>query len=84
MNASNKNETNLFAVAVVLTLGLSSKWPEDLEAIRRIKAAFYIKIAGCLSSQCQLLAQPYPAFVDVLKVSFELCLKTKMKIGIYR
>lgn len=30
------------SLSVLLTLQTSGKWPDDLEAVRRIKAAFYI------------------------------------------
>jgi len=53
----------------VIQLGLSGKWPNDLCAVQRIKAAFYLKIAESLSKQFQLTVQPYPDCVHVLKVS---------------
>nr|CAD7423699.1 unnamed protein product [Timema monikensis] len=58
------------AIEAVIQLALSKKWPNDLEAVRRIKAAFHIEVAKCLSQQCGLTAQPYPNFVDVLKSGF--------------
>lgn len=54
--------------AVILSLALSSKWPDDLQAVRRIKAAFYVKIAELMSNQLKLSSQAYPEYVDVLKV----------------
>lgn len=53
----------------IIQLGLSGKWPNDLCAIQRIKAAFYIKIAEGLSEQFHLTVQPYPDCVQILKVS---------------
>jgi hypothetical protein len=55
-------------LTAVIQLGLSGKWPDDLCAVRRIKAAFYIKIAESLSKQFHLTVQPFPDFVHVLKV----------------
>lgn len=46
---------------------MSGKWPDDAQAVRRVRAAFSIKIAECLQSQCGLVAQAYPDHVDVLK-----------------
>lgn len=58
----------------VIQLGLSGKWPDDLSAIRRIKAAFYIKIAESLSKQFHLTIQPFPDCLHVLKVGlFQKC-----------
>nr|CAD7411264.1 unnamed protein product [Timema poppensis] len=57
-------------IGAVIQLALSKKWPNDLEAVRRIKAAFHIEVAKCLSQQCGLTAQPHPNFVDILKSGF--------------
>lgn len=57
-------------VEVVLQLALSGKWPDDTQAIRRVRAAFSIKIAECLKTQCGLVAQAFPNHVDVLKDGF--------------
>nr|CAD7443268.1 unnamed protein product [Timema bartmani] len=57
-------------IEAVIQLALSKKWPNDLEAVRRIKAAFHVEVAKCLSQQCGLTAQPHPNFLDVLKGGF--------------
>ena len=50
------------SLEVLLSLQTSGKWPEDdLEAVRRIKAAFYIELADKLRKHFQLVAQ---VFVD--------------------
>lgn len=54
----------------VMQLGLSGKWPDDLCAVRRIKAAFYIKVAESLSKQFHLTVQPFPDRLHVLKDGF--------------
>ncbi|XP_043280434.1 nucleolar protein 6 [Venturia canescens] len=51
-------------------LCMSGKWPNELEAIRKTKAAFHIQIAECLRTQCQLTAQANSHWVDVLKEGF--------------
>ncbi|XP_033607618.1 nucleolar protein 6 isoform X3 [Cryptotermes secundus] len=61
-------------VDAIIQLGLSGKWPNDLCAIQRIKAAFYIKIAEGLSEQFHLTVQPYPDCVQILKDGFVFCL----------
>lgn len=35
----------------VLTLSVSGKWPEDVEAMRRLKAAFYVEIGNRIRNQ---------------------------------
>jgi len=46
----------------------SGKWPEDKDAVQRIKAAFHIKLGQLLSNQLKLTNCVYPDHVDVLKV----------------
>jgi len=49
------------SLSVLLTLQTSGKWPDDLEAVRRIKAAFYIQLAEKLRVLFDLVAR---VFVD--------------------
>ncbi|XP_063215602.1 nucleolar protein 6 isoform X2 [Bacillus rossius redtenbacheri] len=58
------------AVRGVIHLALSNKWPNDLDAVRRIKAAFYIELAKKLSEQCDTTALPFTTHVDILKNGF--------------
>lgn len=53
---------------VSLQLSTSGKWPEELEAIRKTKAAFHIQIAECLRKQHNVKAQGNVAHIDVFKV----------------
>ncbi|EFN82278.1 Nucleolar protein 6 [Harpegnathos saltator] len=55
---------------VVLQLSVSGKWPIELEAIRRTKAAFHLQIAECLRKQHQLKVQANPSYVDVMQDGF--------------
>ncbi|XP_055545116.1 nucleolar protein 6 [Wyeomyia smithii] len=52
-----------------IQLETSSKWPEQLEAIRRLKAAFYLKIADSIKSNAslstQMAAQAYAEYLDI-------------------
>lgn len=56
------------ALDVTLQLSISGKWPEELEAFRKTKAAFHIQIAECLRKQYQLKAQANPSYIDVYQV----------------
>ena len=47
----------------------SGEWPNDLEAIQRIKAAFPLNIASILKNDHRLSAVASTQHVDVLKVS---------------
>ncbi|XP_053697010.1 nucleolar protein 6 [Sabethes cyaneus] len=53
-----------------IQLEASSKWPEQLEAIRRLKAAFYLKIADSVRSyagaSAELVPQAYAEYLDIL------------------
>ena len=55
-------------VSVICTLEASGKWPDNVEAIRRLKAAFHIKLSEALKSQFKLPVRAGTTFVDVLKV----------------
>ncbi|XP_046624374.1 nucleolar protein 6 isoform X1 [Neodiprion virginianus] len=57
-------------IEAVIHLSLSGKWPEDLEAIRKIKAAFHIQIAAGLRKQYNLKAQGGLNYIDVMKGGF--------------
>jgi len=50
---------------VVLQLSSSNKWPNNLEAIRRIRAAFNIKISKLLSKTYVTRAYPVSIFYQV-------------------
>jgi hypothetical protein len=56
-------------IEMVLQMSASGKWPDDVEALRMTKAAFYIQIADCLRKQCKLSAHGSMHHVDVIKVS---------------
>ncbi|XP_073445908.1 nucleolar protein 6 isoform X1 [Dendrobates tinctorius] len=45
----------------------SGKWPQDKEAIKRVKAAFQIRLAELLNSQHKLLCRPSTTYTDVYK-----------------
>ena len=46
----------------------SSKWPDDIEAIRRLKAAFHIELARAIQNNCDLPVKVSATYIDVLKV----------------
>ncbi|XP_061875058.1 nucleolar protein 6 isoform X3 [Colius striatus] len=45
----------------------SGQWPQDKEAIRRIKAAFHLQLAELLQQQYQLVCRPAVTHTDVYK-----------------
>lgn len=57
------------AIEATLQLSTSGKWPDELEAIRKMKTAFHVQIAECLRKQHQLKVQANPSYVDVMQVS---------------
>lgn len=61
------------AIEATLQLSTSGKWPDELEAIRKMKTAFHIQIAECLRKQHQLKVQANPCYVDVMQVSMIMC-----------
>ncbi|XP_074649988.1 nucleolar protein 6-like [Tubulanus polymorphus] len=71
---------------VVCTLEGSGKWPDDKEAIRRMKAAFHIKIGQLLDEQCSLKTRINPEYVDVLKDGyvFRIIVGYVMEISVLR
>ena len=46
----------------------SGKWPDEVEAIQQIKAAFYVKMSELLSKDHSLISSPTFGHLDVLKV----------------
>uniref|UniRef100_A0A8D0GV09 Nucleolar protein 6 n=1 Tax=Sphenodon punctatus TaxID=8508 RepID=A0A8D0GV09_SPHPU len=53
--------------AVVCHVEGSGQWPQDKEAVQRVKAAFQLRLAELLSGQHRLLCRPGPAHTDVYK-----------------
>lgn len=53
---------------VMCLLEASGKWPNDLPAVQRIKAAFRLKLAKELHDKYSLITTIYPTHVNVLKV----------------
>lgn len=46
----------------------SGQWPQDKEAIKRIKAAFHLQLAELLQQQHQLICRPAVTHTDVYRV----------------
>ncbi|XP_035900786.1 nucleolar protein 6 [Anopheles stephensi] len=62
-------------IHATIQLEASGKWPADLEAIRRLKTAFYLRIADSITktaanSSNKPLAQAYNEYLDVLYENF--------------
>eukprot|EP00111_Clytia_hemisphaerica_P000734 TCONS_00002157-protein len=45
----------------------SGQWPDNLEAIQHIRAAFHIKVAECIRQQLHFPAKATPRWIDVMK-----------------
>ena len=54
---------------VICILEASGKWPEEADAVKRLKAAFHIKLGEILEKKYKLTNSVFPTHVDVLKVS---------------
>ena len=59
---------SLLYSTVILMLEGSGKWPEDVQAIRRIKTAFLLQVAEQLNNVSGVLAVPKVEHIDVLLV----------------
>lgn len=55
---------------VICHLESSGKWPDTVEAIQKIKTAFYIKISELLQRQYKVISSPTEQFLDVLQGGF--------------
>ncbi|XP_051895991.1 nucleolar protein 6 [Pristis pectinata] len=55
------------ALKVICHMEGSGKWPQNKDAIQRIKAAFHIRLADLLDQQHGLTCQPSATHVDVYK-----------------
>ncbi len=56
---------------MVCVLEASGKWPEDAASVKRLKAAFHIKLGELLEKQFtekKLTTSVFPEYVDVFKV----------------
>uniref|UniRef100_A0A182VXN1 Nucleolar protein 6 n=1 Tax=Anopheles minimus TaxID=112268 RepID=A0A182VXN1_9DIPT len=76
-------------IHATIQLEASGKWPAELEAIRRLKTAFYLRIASSISqttSSNRPLAQAYNDYLDVLyeKYLFRFVIIHQREINILR
>ncbi|GFR09020.1 nucleolar protein 6 [Trichonephila clavata] len=55
------------ALKAVINFEGSGKWPDDIEAIKRVKAEFHIQIAKLVNAKLSLMAVPFPTYVDIFK-----------------
>ena len=63
-------------LSVILQFETSGKWPDNIQGIQYVKAAFHVRLAELLKKECSLPAVATPKYVDVLKVS-EVCFACK-------
>ena len=57
---------------MICILEASGKWPEETDAVKRLKAAFHIKLGEILEKKYKLTNSASPTHVDVLKVKGSL------------
>ncbi|XP_044728084.1 nucleolar protein 6 [Chrysoperla carnea] len=71
---------------VVLNLALSGKWPQDLQALRHLKAAFYLKIAKQLETGHKIKCFVHTKYLDVVHDDwvFRLYLLITKEIGLMK
>ncbi|XP_077497145.1 nucleolar protein 6 Mat89Ba [Amblyomma americanum] len=71
---------------VVVHMEATGKWPDDLEALRRVKAAFHLTLARLLRDNEHLVTAARPEHVDVLKSGFvfRVCIAAHKEIGLAR
>ncbi|XP_072269627.1 nucleolar protein 6 [Pyxicephalus adspersus] len=62
-------------IKVICHMEGSGKWPQDKDAIKRVKAAFQIKLAELLSQQHDILCRPTATYTDVYKDGYVLRLQ---------
>lgn len=51
--------------SVIVHLETSGKWPSDLEALKRVKAAFIIELSEAIKTQFGLLCKPQKRYLDI-------------------
>ncbi|XP_019540558.3 nucleolar protein 6 [Aedes albopictus] len=77
-------------VNATIQLESSGKWPDQLEAIRKLKAAFYLRIAECIRAyagkSAELIPQAYFDYLDIMyeKFLFRLHIVHQREITIQR
>eukprot|EP00041_Stephanoeca_diplocostata_P025918 m.690451 g.690451 ORF g.690451 m.690451 type:complete len:1159 (+) comp22850_c1_seq1:187-3663(+) len=74
------------ALEVLLLFEGSSKWPEDIVAIQKVKIAFYVKIAAVLKDEHGIHVVPTQQFVDVFVQPhvFRLYIHTPLELTLVR
>ncbi|XP_011497829.1 PREDICTED: nucleolar protein 6 [Ceratosolen solmsi marchali] len=73
-------------IEAVLQMCISGKWPDELEALRMTKAAFYLQIAENLRKESKLSAHGSLNHIDVLKdgLPFRLRIASQKEIGLLK
>ena len=54
------------AAGVVMRFERSGRWPDDIEAIKAMKTAFYVKIAELLEASSDITCKPAKGCLDIL------------------
>ena len=65
---------------------LTGEWPQDADAVRRLRAALHLEIAKLLSQKHSLIAVGQADFVDIFKVivfqNYHLLVNLERKLAV--
>lgn len=80
------NLVNLHYFTVILNLETSGKWPDDLEALRKLKTSFFIQIAKTLSTKYNLISSIQRDCLDVFHEGyvFRLHIYSRKELALLR
>ncbi|XP_014206566.1 nucleolar protein 6 [Copidosoma floridanum] len=76
----------LSPIEATMQFSMSGKWPDDLEALRMTKAAFYIQIADCVRKRYKLHAHGSMNHLDIMKngLIFRLRIANQKEISLVK
>ena len=74
---SDQMPAYLPTVTIQCLLENSGKWPEDQAAVRRLRAAFHIKLSALLKKNHKFILRPNAEYVDVFNAGFVF----RVKVG---
>ncbi|RWS09066.1 Nucleolar protein 6-like protein [Dinothrombium tinctorium] len=55
---------------VVIHMEITGKWPNDIGAIKRLKAAFYLELANQFKTKYNIVSKPQQEFIDIYHEGF--------------
>ena len=70
LNKHQKAPTYFKPLEIIVHFEGSGKWPDDIGALKRVKAAFYIELSKKIKSQYNVIAIPTVNHVDIYQDGF--------------